>query len=118
MENFGERLRRLRGNRSQRKIASEMGKPQTTLSTLENQSAAPRGKVLEELANFYGVPVSYFLAESGPTDKAREWLRSVRQTNCRGKETVATHAESPVADTEKEVFAKWIDKIAQASDKL
>ena len=117
MENFGERLRRLRGNRSQREVASEMGKPQTTLSTLENQRAVPRGKVLEELSTFYSVPVSYFLAESGPTDKAREWLRSVRETDSKGKETVATHAESPVWESDKKALAKWIEKkLGKTSD--
>jgi len=110
MENFGERLRRLRGNRSQREVASEMGKPQTTLSTLENQRAVPRGKVLQELATFYGVPVSYFLSEGGPTDKAREWLKSVRETSCKGRETVATHAESPVDESDKQAFANWVEK--------
>ena len=110
MENFGERLRRLRGKRSQRELALEMGIPQTTLSTLENQVAVPRGKVLERLASFYGVPVSYFVADNGPTERAREWLSSVRETDWKGRETVATHAEAAVRESDKEALANWIKK--------
>jgi len=119
MENFGERLRRLRGNRSQRQIASEMHIPQTTLSTLENQTNAPRGKVLERLASFYGVPLSYFLeAGSGPTERAREWLRSVRDADWKGRETVATHADRGLDEDVKEAIAKRIkQKLAETSHK-
>jgi len=46
MENFGERLRRLRGDRSQKEVATKLGLPVTTLSSLENQDTIPRGEVL------------------------------------------------------------------------
>ena len=44
MPKFGELLRRLRGDRSQREVADELGMPVTTLSTLENQEPSREGR--------------------------------------------------------------------------
>ncbi len=78
MPNFGEILRRLRNNRSQREVASELKMPVTTLSTLENQGSVPRGSVLKKLADYYGVSVAYFYvaspSEMKPSGAARAWL--------------------------------------------
>ncbi len=121
MDNFGERLRRLRGNLSQKRVASQLGIPQTTLSTLENQQSVPRGEVLERLARFYGVPATYFYPHESrqiqPTEKARALLNSIRQIQTQGRDTIATHissAEEFDFDNEtKQLIAEKIHKLAK-----
>ncbi len=109
MENFGERLRRLRGKRSQRQIASELDMPVTTLSSLENQKTIPRGEVLEKLADYFKVPMSYFFkdltTEPTGTDAAHAWLRHIREP-AKGKQTVATQANLLLDEETKEKIAE------------
>jgi transcriptional regulator with XRE-family HTH domain len=113
MPNFGELLRRLRGERSQREVASELRMPVTTLSSLENQATVPRGPVLKRLAEYYGVPISYFYpAPSTPmksSESAKEWLLSLRGS-ANMKETVATHAPIDFPDEVKSRVAEAIRK--------
>lgn len=110
-EHFGERLRRLRGDRSQKSVAEELGFPQTTLSSLENQQAVPRGELLTKLAQFFGVPIDYFYDESQPraSDSARTWLRSLRDRP-KGFETVATHSREPLDGKVRKTFASILKK--------
>jgi transcriptional regulator with XRE-family HTH domain len=111
MPTFGELLRRLRGLKSQKAVASELDMPVTTLSSLENQSQVPRGPLLEKLANYYGVPLTYFFpsptSEPKPTDSAREWLKTVSQ-NLGVKDGIAAHAPPEYPDKIKKHFAEKI----------
>ena len=113
MAGFGELLRRLRGERSQREVSAELGMPVTTLSSLENQEGVPRGPVLQKLAEYFAVPPAYFYPAS-PTrmkssDSAREWLTLVRKSTT-AKQTVATHAPP---DFPEEVKKRLAEKIQQ-----
>jgi len=118
---FGELLRRLRGSRAQREVAEELGMPVTTLSTMENQETAPRGLVLKKLADYYGVPLTYFY--SGPTSRmqssapAREWLLSLKERSVKNT-GIATHAPPEYSDSVKKEFAEKIKqkKRAETSD--
>jgi transcriptional regulator with XRE-family HTH domain len=111
MPKFGELLRRLRGERSQREVAAELRMPITTLSTLENQDAAPRGPVLRRLCEHYSVPPTYFYpggpVEMRPSDLAREWLAQVRQ-NTTAKDTIATYASPDFPEGLKNQLAEKI----------
>lgn len=113
MEKFGERLRRLRGAKSQRDVASELDMPVTTLSSLENQSTIPRGEMLKRLADYYKVTVNYFFdeseAEPGVTDVAKAWLQRLREP-AKGKDTVATQANIILDDHTKERIAERLRK--------
>lgn len=113
MEKFGDRLRLLRGQRSQRAIARELGMPVTTLSTLENQDAVPRGAVLRKLAEFYKVPLSYFYESSSmelkSTDAARAWLHKLREYP-QGKDTIATQANFDLDEQTKQKIAEKLRK--------
>ena len=60
---FKERLRKLRGELSQREVAERCGMPQTTYSALENQENPPKMDVLEKLASGFGIHVQYFTDE-------------------------------------------------------
>lgn len=106
MPTFGDLLRRLRGNRSQREAARELGIPVTTLSTLENQNHAPRGPVLKLLCDYYGVPPGYFYSSTveGPkrTDAAAAWLRSVKNNVAVKGDALAFHAPLDVSQAVKE----------------
>jgi transcriptional regulator with XRE-family HTH domain len=124
MNSFGERLRRLRGNRSQKEVAALLGIPQTTLSTLENQVSVPRGGVLKMLAEQFHVPVTYFFPQEPPTvlatEKAKALLDSLRRSAEQGKPTVAMHTnpgEGCEFDEEaKQLVADKIHKLAKTQN--
>jgi len=109
MEKFGQRLRRLRGEHSQKEVAADLGIAVTTLSTLENQDSVPRGEVLQKVAEYYKVPISYFYKsmpkELKASDSAHAWLHKLREP-ARGKETVATQASILVDEKTKEKIAE------------
>lgn len=124
MNNFGERLRRLRGNRSQKEVASLLGMPQTTLSTLENSENVPRGEVLKTLAEHFHIPVAYFYPQEPPsvvaTEKAKALLDSIRQSTDEARATVATHTisceEPGFGEDTKQLIADKIHKIAKTQN--
>jgi transcriptional regulator with XRE-family HTH domain len=121
MENFGDRLRRIRGDRSQREVAKELGMPPTTLSSLENQDSIPRGEVLQKLAEYFRVPLNYFYEPQSSnltsTDAARNFLLSLKQP-LKGRETVATNANIPVDDAVRQRIAERIkERLSDAEDK-
>jgi len=120
MPKFGELLRRLRGGRSQREVAAELGMPVTTLSTLENQDSVPRGPVLRRLTEYFAVPPTYFYPAGPvtmkPSDSAREWLARVRQNTA--KDAIATYAPPQFPEGMKKQLAEKIRqrKHANTSD--
>ena len=106
-QHFGRRLRRLRADRSQKEVAEALGIPTTTLSSLEQQEAVPRGPMLQRLAEFFDVPREYFYPpDSRTTVGAREWLRQLRQTSFQGRQTIATHADVDFDEETKTRFAE------------
>jgi transcriptional regulator with XRE-family HTH domain len=111
MAAFGDLLRRLRGSRTQKEVALELGMPVTTLSTLENQETVPRGAVLKRLADFYGVPLSYFYiapsAEMKATDGAKAWLQQLKGSHVK-ENTIATFASPDFPDDLKQKIAATI----------
>src|SRR5882672_9979739 len=130
MENFGERLRRLRGDRSQKEVATKLGLPVTTLSSLENQDTIPRGEVLQKLAECYKVPISYFYksgstqvkasdaavawvqqlpasTETKASDAALAWVQQLREP-AQGKDTVATQSNIQLDEKDLERIADRI----------
>lgn len=54
---IGERLAKLRGNKSQAKVAQDIGIAPTTLSMYENGERTPRDNIKLRIANYYGVTV-------------------------------------------------------------
>lgn len=110
MAGFGDLLRRLRGNRTQKQVANDLQMPITTLSTLENQENLPRGPVLKKLADYYGVPLTYFYSSSTsemkPTDAAKAWLQHVRSAAV--KDTIATFAPPDFSEEFKRRVADTI----------
>lgn len=117
-EHFGKRLRRLRGELSQREAAQALGIPTTTLSSLEQQETVPRGPMLQRLADHFGVPIEYFYPPGKrTTESAREWLRQLRQRSFDATPTVATHSDIDFDDETKEQFAAGVRKrLAKAKD--
>ena len=123
MENFGERLRRLRGNQTQKEVARALNIPQTTLSTLENQPGIPRGEVLERLAAYFRVPVAYFYPQrsepSVASERAKDFVRSLRQDSPEARDTIATHAspDEVFDDETKQLIAEKIEHLAKPQNK-
>lgn len=119
MAHFGERLRMLRGTRSQKEVAKGLRMPQTTLSTLENQQTVPRGEVLRRLADYFGTGVDYFFpSESAqPSAAARAYLRSIRHAIPDSK-TVVTHSTLQLdGETKNKIHERIRQKHAQTSHK-
>jgi transcriptional regulator with XRE-family HTH domain len=114
MPDFGERLRRLRGNRSQKEVAGLLDMPITTYSTLENQDSLPRGQVLRKLADFFAVQMSYFHPTPSPglrsTESARGWLESLRSAEYSEQKTAA-HADHDISDAVKSKIAARIKEL-------
>jgi transcriptional regulator with XRE-family HTH domain len=131
MENFGEKLRRLRASRSQKEVAGELGLPVTTLSSLENQASVPRGEMLHKLTEYYKIPVSYFYkstiaqvkasdaakawvqeelpasTETKATDAALAWVQQLREP-AQGKDVVATQSNIQLDEKVRERIAELI----------
>lgn len=119
MEHFGERLRRLRGDRPQKSVAEALDIPQTTLSSLEKQQSIPRGEILAKLADFFGVPIDYFYDVPKPqsTEPAKAWLKQVRG-DLKGRNTIAAHSKSPMDESVREKIAQRIkSKYEETSNK-
>lgn len=117
MPGFGDRLRRLRGTRSQKEIAGLLGMPVTTYSTLENQDTVPRGQVLKRLADFFAVQMSYFYPSPAPgmrsTDSARGWLESLRTSEYSERKTAA-HADFDIPEETRAKIAERVKALSHA----
>lgn len=55
----GERLRKLRGSRSQQAVADAIGISQTALSAYENDERIPRDPVKKRIAEYYNRSVGF-----------------------------------------------------------
>jgi transcriptional regulator with XRE-family HTH domain len=124
MLSFGQRLRLLRGNRPQKDVARALKIPPTTLSTLENQESVPRGEVVQRLARHFGVPVTYFYPQQSQparvSERAKGFLRSIRENPVQGRDTIATHAAPDegleLDDETKELIAEKIGQLAKTQE--
>jgi transcriptional regulator with XRE-family HTH domain len=92
-------------------VAAELEIAATTLSTLENQQALPRGEMLEKLAGYYQVPISYFFPNepTKPSAAATGYLQSIRRTDPR-PHAVATHS---TLDLDHDKLVKIREKMRQ-----
>lgn len=116
-QHFGRRLRRLRGERSQKELAEALGIPTTTLSSLEQQEAVPRGPMLQRLADHFGVAPDYFYPSAVlPTVGAREWLRQLRHASFDCAPTIATHADVDFTEEAKARFAENVRNRLELKD--
>ena len=70
---FGSRLRRLRGTRTQKQVAADLQMPITTLSTLENQQAVPRGVMLKRFGDLARTRVVANLSTLTDPSQIKEW---------------------------------------------
>lgn len=69
IKNFAERLKSLRGNKTQSQVATEMNKTlssitQQTLGRYENGERLPNAEMLCDIADYYGVSVDYLLGRA------------------------------------------------------
>ena len=63
MDDFGSRLRKLRGNRSRKRISRELGITEGALQAYESGKRQPRDEVRLRVALYYGVPVRFLEVE-------------------------------------------------------
>jgi transcriptional regulator with XRE-family HTH domain len=119
VEHFGEKLRRLRGERTQKSVAEDLNIPQTTLSSLEKQKSIPRGDVLKNLADYFNIPIEYFYdaPELRSSEDAKAWLNGLRK-DFEGRDTVATHSSVQYdSKTLEQIAAKLREKRDETSEK-
>lgn len=62
---IGEKLRKLRGERSSSEVSEALGISRSALSMYENGNRIPRDEVKVAIANYYNVPVQdiFFVTE-------------------------------------------------------
>lgn len=115
-ETFGEKLKalRMKSGKSQIEVVTDIERmfgssksiSQTTLSNLELRASPPRKEVVELLASYYQIPVSYFLdneeTESAEDNRemTREYLRSLSARNYTSQ--VAAHRHD-IANNDEDV---------------
>ncbi len=118
---FGERLRELRiaVGKSQDEVANEIADlfpgqiriSQTSLSALEQRETAPRQHVLDILAQYYDVPITYFFesrmdAEEEDVRRAMDYLQNLKQSLQKREFTgdmLYAHSTEPRYDSEDEI---------------
>lgn len=71
IETTGDRLRRLRGNRTLVEVSSACGIAPSTLAMYEQGKRTPKDGMKVKLAEYYGKSVAYIFFNSG-TRKTRE----------------------------------------------
>lgn len=54
---LGEKLKKLRGKKSQKKVAKDLGITQSALGNYENDYRVPRDEVKIKISNYYGISV-------------------------------------------------------------
>ena len=55
----GEKLKRLRGNKSQQRAADDIGITKSALAMYERDERVPRDEVKVRIANYYGVSLVF-----------------------------------------------------------
>jgi transcriptional regulator with XRE-family HTH domain len=106
-QDFGTKLRelRIRARKSQTEVANEISASfpnrvrmsQTTLSALEQREDAPREEILIILAEYYDIPITYFLNERhftsdqnrGGIELAKIYIQSLPNRTFLEEKTVA-----------------------------
>ena len=69
MHGYGQRLRKLRGNKSLEKVAKDLGIATSTLTMYENEQRVPRDHIKIALADYYETTVQaiFFTADGHDT---------------------------------------------------
>lgn len=57
LNKFGEKLRRLRGDRTIREVSEAVGVTEAAMSYYETGKRTPRPQIMIKIAGYYGVPV-------------------------------------------------------------
>lgn len=73
---IGEKLRKLRGERSSSEVSEALGISLSALSMYENGNRIPRDEVKVAIANYYNVPVQdifLLLEERRAYNRGRAW---------------------------------------------
>lgn len=69
MEKAGNRLRELRGIRTRSGVSRETGIAYSTLQSYETGTRTPAGRIMQKLADYYGVPVDSIFLPTNNTEK-------------------------------------------------
>lgn len=115
MANFGQELKNLRksAKKSQMELAKDLGWKQAKVSYLENMENPPKGELIKHIASYFGVEVSYFLAERQKENKkvvstkAFEYLNNLRAHTQRDR-NYAFHAPKDVDSIKLKKFIETL----------
>ncbi|EIJ79173.1 immunity repressor protein [Bacillus methanolicus PB1] len=113
---IGDRLKKLRGKRSQEEIAQKIGISRARLSHYETGRSEPDSETLKKLADFYGVSTDYLLGSENakkPSDDLppltekdeRDIARDLEKmlNDLENKEALSFHGE-PMDEETKEAL--------------
>lgn len=104
---IGDRLKKLRGNRSQQEIADKIGISRARLSHYETGRSEPDSDTLKKLAEFYQVTTDFLI--SGRTDeKKSEWDSKLPELTPKDERDIAKDLERMINSLEsKDGYAQF-----------
>lgn len=102
---FAERLRSLRGNKTQSQVATEMNKTlssitQQTLGRYENGERLPNAEMLCDIADYYGVSVDYLLGLTETPTRNEDVQKACTTTGLSEKAVLSLQSMSKTLDKE------------------
>ena len=100
---FKDRLRELRGKRTQKEIAKLLGVPLNSYNNWEN-GREPSYAVLKKIAEFYHVPVSYLKGETGKKENLTAQSHEVSDDDIK----FALFGGGPVTDAQYEEVKQFV----------
>lgn len=68
---IGERLKKLRGKRSQEEVAQQIGISRARLSHYENERSEPDHEILKKIADFYKVTTDFLITGDSSQKKSK-----------------------------------------------
>jgi len=90
---IGERIRQLRGDLSQDKLASKVGTTANTISRWETAAYKPSVADLEKISRFFGVPITVFFPDVQPDTKFQALLSATGDLNEEDMQELVRYAQ-------------------------
>lgn len=71
-------LRKFSGKMSRRELSEKTGVSESTIKKYETGGMVAQGGTLAKLADFFGVPLEYFISENDVTDTDRQYVQNLQ----------------------------------------
>ena len=123
MSYFGLLLKtiRIKSGKTQIQMAEDLNVQQTRISYLERLKAAPKDEMIELLANYFSVPISYFYEDSSGNsdDIVMGYLDSLSKepdSNDKSPYDLVLHAMSGLSEEKMAEFTDMVREFNNSED--